>query len=151
MWICVKMELRFRSHCMSSRTVFRRNQTKKEKKTKKRQKETSCSWYRKWAWCQWRAWERSPAFSQETSQPKSEVTRGATQPPCPDMLKYVCVHVRVCVSKWLSEFGDRRSWAIPLCVFTPSLNSRPATEANGVLIYSWMTHTCCPLCFPNSQ
>lgn len=39
------------------------------------------------------------------------------------------------------EDGETRRRAIPLSVFILSLNSRPATEANGVLIYSWMTHT----------
>lgn len=38
--------------------------------------------------------------------------------------------------------GKQDAEPSPHSVFTPSLNSRPATEANGVLIYSWMTHTC---------
>lgn len=38
-----------------------------------------------------------------------------------------------------------------LPVFTLSLNSRPATGANGALICSWMTRTCCLRRFPNNQ
>ncbi len=57
----------------------------------------------------------------------------------------------MCVCKYYQavEDGDRRRRSIPLSLFTLSLNSRPATEANGVLIYSWMTHTCRLPSFPN--
>lgn len=50
----------------------------------------------------------------------------------------------LCVCKCYQEVddGETRRPVIPLSVFIPSLNSRAATEANGVLIYSWMTHTC---------
>lgn len=51
--------------------------------------------------------------------------------------------------------GETRRRVIPLSVFMLSLNSRPATEANGVLIYSCMTpthtHTHTHLIFSNRQ
>lgn len=59
----------------------------------------------------------------------------------------------LCVCKCYQEIedGETRRRAIPPSVFILSLNSRPATEANGVLIYSWMTHTCHPLHFSDRQ
>lgn len=89
------------------------------------------------------------AFSQETAELSTHThthMHGIVKPACPDMLLCVCmcVGVHVCFCKCYQEVedGDRRRWTIPLSVFTLSLNSRPVTEANGVLIYSWMTHTC---------
>lgn len=63
----------------------------------------------------------------------------------PDML--------LCVCKCYQEIedGETRRRAISPSVFTLSLNSRPATEANGVLIYSWTTHTCHPLYFSDRR
>lgn len=59
----------------------------------------------------------------------------------------------LCVCKCYREIedGETRRRAIPPSVFILSLNSRPATEANGVLIYSWMTHTCHPLHFSDRR
>lgn len=69
---------------------------------------------------------------------------------CLRLCVWICVCVFLSVIKRLKmETEDVRT--IPLSVFTLSLNSRPATEANGVLIYSWMTHTCRPLSLSNRQ
>lgn len=59
----------------------------------------------------------------------------------------------LCVCKCYQEVddGETRRPVISLSLFIPSLNSRAATEANGVLIYSWMTHTCHLLGFLHRQ
>lgn len=70
-------------------------------------------------------------------------------------LRTVCVGVYICMffcvlsGGWASR--QKTSAHPSLSVFTLSLNSRPATGANGALICSWMTHTCCLRRFPNSQ
>lgn len=55
--------------------------------------ETSYSWYRKWEWCQRRAWEQSAQRSHSTHTHK----RGVVKPAGPDMLLCACTCVNVCV------------------------------------------------------
>lgn len=91
------------------------------------------------------------------------ISRVFSQNHCARLHKHTHTHTGadtdVAYEAWLSrhavvcyqevEDGGWRRRTIPLSVFTLCLNSRPATEANGPLIYSWMTHTWRLLRIPN--